>query len=152
MANAIPGKAFGLRFKDVYFECQTDLSFDATVDTNTEANCKPNPTEAWQDVRFATPTVSGGSWTASVTAKAVDAIVDNQVTALNDIKLGARGDLEIFTNTESNNSPIANEFVVSGEAILTGFSLSAPEAGEATYDLTFTGYGDYTVVASPVTT
>lgn len=150
MANAIPGKAFGLRFEDVYFECQTDLSFDVTVDTETADNCKPNPTEEWTEATFATPTTSGISWTASVTAKATDAYVNNQYTALETLKIGTRGDLEIFTNVDSANSPVVNEFIVIGEAILTGFTLSAPEAGEATYELSFTGYGNYAV--TPVTT
>lgn len=150
MANAIPGKAFGLRFNDIYFECQTDLNFDVTADTETSDNCKPNPNEEWTEATFSTPTVSGVSWTASVTAKATDAVVNNQVEVLNSIKVGTMGDLEIFTNVDSANSPVTTEFIVSGEAILTGFSLGAPEAGEATYELSFTGYGDYAVL--PATT
>ena len=151
MANAIPGKAFGLRFNDIYFECQTDLNFDVTADTETTDNCKPDPNEEWTDAQYATPTVSGISWTASVTAKATDADSNNQVQVLNSIRVGTTGDLDIFTNVDSPNSPVETEFIVSGEAILTGFSLGAPEAGEATYELTFTGYGDYDVVPAETT-
>lgn len=150
MANAIPGKAFGLRFRNIYFECQTDLSFDVTAETETGDACKPNPSEPWEPVKFDEPTVSSANWTASVTAKATDALLNNQVTVLQTMKIGTEDELEIFT-FDGDNSPLANEFMISGTAILTGFSLAGPNAGEATYDLTFTGKGDYVVTAIPAT-
>lgn len=149
MANALPGKAFGLRFKDIYFECQTDLSFDNTASLETPDVCKPNPDEPWVEGMPEQPVVSSTSWTAIVTAKATDAITGNQVDALK-LKAGAKDELEIFLNTESTDSPVKNDLIISGEAILTGISLGAPTNGEATYELSFTGYGDFTTVATPV--
>lgn len=150
MANALPGKAFGLRFKDIYFECQTDLSFDNTASLETPDVCKPNPDAPWVEGMPEQPVVSSTSWTASVTAKATDAITGNQVDALK-LKAGAKDELEIFLNTESVDSPVKNDLIISGEAILSGISLGAPTNGEATYELSFTGYGDFTTVATPVT-
>lgn len=151
MANTLQGKAFGLRFKDIYFECQTDLSFDNTANLETPDVCKPNPEDEWVEGMPELPVVSSTAWTASVTAKATDAVTGNQVDALK-LKAGTKDELEIFTNVQSANSPILTEQIISGTAILTGISLGAPSNGEATYELSFTGYGDFTPTAVLATT
>lgn len=152
MANAIPGKAFLIRFAGILFECNTDLNFTDTANTETADACKPSPDEDWEEGMYQTPTVSDKAWTADGTFKVTDAVVNNQISVLNTIKVGTRDTLEIFTNVDSPNSPIGLDMVVMGEALLTEFSLGAPTAGEATYNLSFQGYGGYTVTAAPVTT
>jgi len=151
MANALPGKAYGLTFMGIYWECQTDLNFENSANLETPDTCKPNPTEEWIEAMPETPTVTSTSWTASVTAKATDAATGNQVEAIT-LKAGAKGDIEIFTNTESANSPVTISHTISGVAILNSISLSGGVAGEATYDLSFTGYGDFDSNTTPVTT
>lgn len=152
MANSIPGKAFLIRFMGILFECNTDLNFSDSANTETTDACKPSPEDDWEDASYQTPTVSDKSWTADGTFKVTDGVINNQVSVLNTIKVGTRGTLEIFTNVDSPNSPVGLDMVILGDAILTEFSLGAPQDGEATYNLSFVGYGGYTVTAVPVTT
>lgn len=151
MAKAIPGKAYGIRFKTVYFDCQTDLTFETSADITTDEACKPNPSEPWTDANFTTSTVNSKSWTASGTFRATDANVANQNTVLQEFKSGASGLLEIFT-FDGANTPLAYDTVISGEAIISSISLNGPVDGNATYDISFTGNGDYDIVTLPVTT
>jgi len=150
MANVIPGKAYGLRFDDIYWECQTALNFENSANLETTDPCKPDPSQPWKDGMPQTQTVSSTTWTASVTAKATDAITGNQVVAIK-TKAGKKGSLEIFTNVESTNSPLTISHKITGNAVLQSISLTGDQAGEATYTLTFTGDGDFDSVAVPVT-
>ena len=151
MANSIPGKAFYLSFEGVEFNCVTDINFNATAETNTDDVCKPNSTEPYEEAPSQQPSVSSKSWTMDGTFNVTDELTNNQVSVLNTIKVGTRGEISIFTH-DGTNSPLSTVQEISGEAILTEFSLGAPIDGQATYQLSFQGYGDYTVTAVARTT
>ena len=151
MAKAIPGKAYGIRFKNTYFDCQTDLTFETSADISVDEACKPNPSEAWTDATFTTSTVNSKSWTASGTFRATDSDTDNQNTILQEFKTGASGLLEIFT-FDGANSPLQYDTVISGDAIIASITLNAGSDGSATYDISFTGNGEYDITTVPVTT
>lgn len=151
MANSIPGKAFYLSFQGIEFNCVTDLNFTATAETNTDDVCKPNSTEPYEEAPSQQPSVSSKSWTADGTFNVTDELANNQIDVLNTIKVGTRDEIRIYTH-DGVGSPLATVQEVSGDAILTEFALGAPIDGQATYTLTFVGYGDYTVTAVPRTT
>lgn len=151
MANSIPGKAFYMEFAGIEFDCVTDINFNATAETNTDDICKPRSTEPYEEAPSQQPTVSSKSWTMDGTFNATDSVTNNQVSVLNTIKVGTRDEIRIYTH-DGTDSKLATVQEISGEAILTDFALGAPLEGQATYTLTFTGYGDYTVTAVPRTT
>lgn len=151
MANSIAGKAFYLVFAGVEFNCVTDINFTSTAETNTDNVCKPNSTEPYEEAPSQQPSVSSKSWTADGTFSVTDELTNNQVSALESIKVGTRDEIRIFTH-DGVNSPLSTVQEISGEAILTEFSLGAPYDGQATYNLSFQGYGDYTITALARTT
>lgn len=151
MANSIPGKAFYIEFAGIEFECVSEVSYEETAETNTDDICKPNSSEPYEEAPPQKPTVTSTSWTSGGTFAVTDALTNNQVSVLNTIKVGTRDELRIFTH-DGTDSPLATSQEGSGEAILTGFALAAPLDGQATYQLTFTGYGNLVWSATPRTT
>lgn len=151
MANSLPGKALYLEFAGIEFSCVTDINFTSTAETNTDDVCKPSSSEPYEEAPSAQPTVSSKTWTADGTFNMTDALSNNQVDVLNTIKVGTKDEIRIFTHNGSN-SPLATDQELSGEAILTEFSIGATIDGTATYNLSFQGYGDYTFTAVARTT
>ena len=152
MANAIPGKLYGIRWNDIYLECQTEADFNITFNEEEQEPCKPNPDEDYKEFGYTTSNTVSATWSVSGTFRATDSDQNNQNSLMSDLASGNnRGDVELFT-FDGNNSPLDFQTVVSGEAKITDFALSGPQSGDATYTLTINGQGEFAVATVPVTT
>lgn len=151
---AIQGKLIGITIDSEYVRCQTDLTFNITSNTSTEDACKPDPSDPDGGMNWDNPNVDSMAWDGSFSARSfADSVDANQATIINKLLLGnpVVGVVIQYNTTSSEFDGTVNH-ILSGNAIISGFTLNAPGTGSSTYDVTLTGKGKPTLSTVPVTT
>ena len=152
--NKIPGKIIGVMIGSDWLQCQAEATLNMTANTSEDSLCKELDT-ATTDAPWKTFTVDSREWSIDVS----QALLKDSFATLNDgVNLGkifVDGDLEIASvlfRTQTNQQFADNDMIYDGAAILTKFSITAPQTGANTTSATFQGNGALTYSFPPKAT
>jgi len=152
----LTGNIFGVQVNGEWLDCQTSATLNTTVNVSEDAPCKVlDGTGDASGIPFVTRTADSRDWSIDVDGSLLR---DSMVSANADIDLGklfVDGDVYIdavYFRTAIGQTQSDVDAIYSGPAILTSFSITAPDTGAATTSTTFTGNGTLTRTTVPVTT
>jgi len=157
--NSLSGKVVGIQVQDpeteemTWLDCQVDATLNLTTETEEEDACKPSPDEiaTTGDVPFGDFTASKRIWDISVSQKIVKGIFEAAGIDIADLWVQGLLTVQVEFMTNPNQEVFAYDIMYSGSAIITGYTLNAPETGAATADITFQGTGAITRTVVPRT-
>jgi hypothetical protein len=154
MANAVPAKIFGVSLSDNWPNCQIDATYSYTKNMTTPDPCKPNPGETLSSALYNKPEVESIDWELTFSAKVYAEATGFSLHEVTQLVLNNHLpiDVEFKMNDEVTDLDLPYVLVYSGQGILSSQTINAAATGEATYDITITGYGEVTENKIPVAT
>lgn len=152
--NKIAGNIIGVMIGNKWLQCQAEATLNMVANTSEDAICKEleNPTT---DVPWKTFTLDSREWSIDVSQSLLKDSFTTLNNAVNLGKIFIDGDLEIASilfRTKTNQQFADNDMIYEGSAILTNFSITAPDTGANTTSATFQGNGELTYSFPPKTT
>jgi hypothetical protein len=153
--SKIPGNIIGVKIGNQWLQCQAESTLNMTGNVSEDAPCKNLDGDEDDEDVWVTRTVDSKDWNITVNQSL---LADSLAAENEDIDLGGLftdGSLYVdsvqFANKANTRFSDYN-FVYSGPAILTSFSITAGGTGANTTAATFTGNGKLSRVKTPVTT
>lgn len=154
--NQIAGKIIGVMLGSTWLQCQAEATLNMVGNTSEDPICKELEADEETDAApWKTYTVDSREWNITVNQALLK---DSFSTLNNDINLGKLfidGALDISSimfRTKVNQQFADNDMIYEGSAILTNFSVTAPQTGANTTSATFQGNGPLTYSFPPKTT
>lgn len=133
--TAEPSKVIGAA-KDLSFHVSVSVENITTKDTVSDWVIN-EPTELTYDITSSAFVRSGETITSTVQAQAL-ADIETIYTASSPVRY-------IIANVDGANNRTIGTDIVTGSVIITSLSINGPNRQVATYQMTLTGYGPYTV-------
>lgn len=152
--NAVQARIFGVTVNDNWPDCQVDATYTYTKNLTTPDPCKPNPGESSSSSLYDKPVVESINWSITFSAKVYANATGYSLSEITQLILSTHTSVpvEFKMNDEITDFNHNYAIIYSGEGIISDQTINAAATGEATYDITITGYGEPTMIKLPVTT
>lgn len=154
--SKIPGSVIGVQIGSAWIDCQAEATLNIIANVSEDEPCKVLDGSAGSGkAPWITRTVDTRDWNIDVSGSLLRTSLNAENAGVNLASLIINGDMEIdnvIFRTAENQESSDVDFIYSGPAILTNFSLTAPATGANTTSATFSGNGPLTESLIPVTT
>lgn len=145
-SNVIQGKLFGLKVNNTFIDCQIDATINFEMSTEEGEVCKPTTLDTTDGASWSEPVGGMKSGSIDFSAKSLAKMTGFGLYELSNLMINGNNSVAwVFGTTVTSDYGLPATITYAGDGLLVSQSISAPNTGESTYDMSITMVGKPTV-------